>query len=106
MRQVDPAEFKAWQEAGEAPPILDVREPWEYEVANLPGSTLIPLGELPSRAAEELDPDQPLVVLCHHGVRSLQAAYFLEHQGFADVINLTGGIDRWSQTVDPATPRY
>ncbi|MFW5909838.1 MAG: rhodanese-like domain-containing protein [Thiohalospira sp.] len=106
MRQVDPAEFKAWRDAGEAPRILDVREPWEYEVAHLPDSTLIPLGELPARAVDELDPDQPLVVLCHHGVRSLQAAYFLEHQGFADVINLTGGIDRWSQTVDPATPRY
>ncbi|SFD82756.1 Rhodanese-related sulfurtransferase [Thiohalospira halophila DSM 15071] len=106
MRQVEPAEFKAWLEAGEAPRILDVREPWEYEVAHLPNSTLIPLGELPSRAAEELDPAEPLVVLCHHGVRSLQAAYFLEHQGFADVINLTGGIDRWSQAVDPATPRY
>jgi rhodanese-related sulfurtransferase len=89
-----------------APLLLDVREPWEYDLANLPGSLLMPMGEIPSRAHQELDPDQPIVVLCHHGARSLSVTMWLRDQGFEHVQSLAGGIDRWSRFIDPAVPRY
>ncbi len=89
-----------------APPIvLDVREPWEFERARLLGSVHIPLGQITARI-EELDCDQKIVCLCHHGVRSLQVARFLQSRGFTDVYNLSGGIDAWSHEVDPAVPIY
>lgn len=89
-----------------SPLLLDVREPWEYQTASLPGSLLMPMGEVPSRAHQELDPDQPIVVLCHHGARSLSVTMWLRDQGFEHVQSLAGGIDRWSRVVDPAVPRY
>lgn len=95
--------------AGRPATLLDVREPWEVEVASLQveGLTLrhIPMGQIPARLGE-LDPTQPVVCLCHHGMRSAQVAAFLERQGFALVYNLAGGIDAWSATVDPRVPRY
>ncbi|MFD4421146.1 ThiF family adenylyltransferase [Agromyces sp. NPDC058484] len=92
--------------ASEAPPLLlDVREPWEAEFAAIPGSTLIPLGELGDRVAE-LDPAASVVVYCHLGVRSLYAARQLLGAGFGRVRNLAGGIDAWSRTVDAAVARY
>ncbi len=90
-----------------APPLLlDVREPWEYNTASLPNSTLIPMAEIPTRAPAELDPDQPIVVLCHHGARSLSVTMFLRNLGFDHVQSLIGGIDHWSRTIDPTIPRY
>jgi len=95
--------------AVEAPLLLDVREPWEVALAaiRLPGvqAMNIPMGEIPSRLAE-LPPTQAIVCICHHGVRSLQVAAFLERQGFETVCNLAGGIDAWSMQVDPNVPRY
>ncbi len=88
------------------PLLLDVREPWEYETARLPNSTLMPMGDIPSRAHAELDPDAPIVVLCHHGARSLSVTMWLRAQGFEHVQSLAGGIDHWSRTVDPGIPRY
>ena len=88
------------------PLILDVREPWEFQTAALPGSTLIPMGEIPSRAHTELDPDEPMVVVCHHGARSLSVTMWLRNQGFEAAQSLAGGIDGWSRTVDPKIPRY
>lgn len=85
--------------------LIDVREGWEREVASLPGSVHIPLGELPARAGE-LPSDRAIVFQCHHGARSLQAAEWLTAQGHDRVANLEGGIDAWSLTVDPDTPRY
>jgi rhodanese-related sulfurtransferase len=85
--------------------LLDVRTPQEAAIAGLPGSVLIPLSELPMRFAE-LPQDRPLVAYCHHGMRSESAARFLEAQGFPEVGNLAGGIDAWSQTIDPGVPRY
>jgi rhodanese-related sulfurtransferase len=87
------------------PVVLDVREDWEYAHAHLPGSVHIPMGQIPARFGE-LDATQPLVVVCHHGMRSLQVAQFLEKKGFTSVCNLTGGIDAWAEQVDPAMPRY
>lgn len=88
------------------PLLLDVREPWEYETARLPNSTLMPMGDISSRAHAELDPDAPIVVLCHHGARSLSVTMWLRAQGFEHVQSLAGGIDQWSRTVDPGIPRY
>ena len=90
----------------DAPILLDVREPWEYQTASLPNSLLMPMGEIPARAHAELDPDAPIVVLCHHGARSLNVTMWLRNQGFEHVQSLAGGIDAWSRTIDPTIPRY
>lgn len=97
-------ELKEALARGEQPLLLDVREEWEHELARLPGSTLIPLGVLHERA-DELDKDSPLVVLCHHGVRSQHAIGLLRSLGFTRLQNLTGGIDAYS-AIDPSIPRY
>jgi rhodanese-related sulfurtransferase len=89
-----------------APLLLDVREPWEFATASLPDSKLIPMNEIPSRAHTELDPDAPIIVLCHHGARSLSVTMWLRNQGFDSVQSLIGGIDHWSRTIDPTVPRY
>jgi molybdopterin/thiamine biosynthesis adenylyltransferase/rhodanese-related sulfurtransferase len=98
-------DLKELQEESRGHVVLDVRTPREYEVARIEGSKLIPLNELPGRL-EELDPDVELVVHCHHGPRSTQAVMFLRGNGFEKARNLAGGIDAWSQRVDPAVPRY
>jgi len=89
----------------EPPLLLDVREPWEHEIARVEGARLVPLATLPG-ALDTLDRSREIVVLCHHGVRSLMAAEFLQRNGFARVANLRGGIDAWSGDVDPSVPRY
>ena len=98
--------FSALRKQPNAPLLLDVREPWEYQTTRLPDSTLIPMGEIPSRAHTELDPDTPIVVLCHHGARSLSVTMWLRNQGFDHAQSLAGGIDAWSRTIDPTIPRY
>ena len=99
--------LRAQPASPEAPLILlDVREPWEFQAANLPDSLLMPMGEVTSRAHTELDPDQPIVVLCHHGARSLSVTMWLRSQGFDHAQSLAGGIDAWSRTIDPTIPRY
>jgi len=90
---------------GEMPTILDVREPDETRLAPFVGAVEIPMGEVPSRLGE-LNPDDDIVVLCHHGIRSGRVAIYLDQQGFQRVSNLTGGIDAWSLFVDPSVPRY
>ena len=84
--------------------ILDVREPWEYDLARIPGALLIPLGELAERV-HELDPGRPVAAYCHHGMRSLQALRFLQGLGFRDLAHLSGGIEAYSR-LDPSVPRY
>ena len=102
-----PHEVASRLRSGEPPRLLDVREPHEHAFASLPGSVLIPLGELPSRH-EEIVSWQPheIVVYCHHGVRSAHAVAWLRANGFHGARNLSGGIDRWSHEVDPSVPRY
>ncbi len=85
--------------------IVDVREPWELDVARLDGAVNIPLGELAARV-DELDREARIVAICHLGVRSQHALHVLDHAGFEDIRHLDGGIDAWSATVDPALPRY
>src|SRR5271163_4666774 len=77
----------------DAPVLLDVREPWEFQTASLPDSLLMPMGEVTSRAHTELDPDTHIVVLCHHGQRSLSVTMWLRGQGFEHAQSLAGGID-------------
>lgn len=86
--------------------LLDVREPWEIAKASIAGSRNIPMGELPSRALRELDPEEEIVVVCHSGVRSLKTTVWLRNQGFEKVQSLRGGIDAWSREIDPQVPRY
>jgi adenylyltransferase/sulfurtransferase len=100
------AEALAAELAGPTPPVLiDVREPWEAELVSIPGSVLIPLGELPNRTAE-IDSDADVVLYCHHGSRSDRALQFLQRLEFANVRHLTGGVDAWAVKVDPSLPRY
>ncbi len=86
--------------------LLDVREPWEFETARIDGAKLMPMGEVPSRAQQELDPEQDVVVLCHHGVRSMKVTVWLRQQGFENVQSMRGGIDAWSRRVDAKVPMY
>ena len=103
------AELRSAERPGpvpEAPLLLDVRETWEFEAASLPDSLLMPMGDVTSRAHAELDPDAHIVVLCHHGQRSLSVTMWLRGQGFERAQSLAGGIDAWSRTIDPNVPRY
>lgn len=99
------ATLHAWRESGEAVTILDVREPWETEICVIAGSLLIPMGQLPERLSEVPD-DRPVVVVCHHGVRSTHAAVWMRRQGRSQVINLAGGIDAWARHIEPQMEMY
>lgn len=105
--QLTPGELKAWMdEAGRpAPLLLDVREPWEVDICRIAGSKAIPMSELISRWPD-LDPDKPTVVICHHGVRSLQVTHFLSRNGFRKIANLRGGVAAWADEVEPSMARY
>ncbi|MFM2050444.1 MAG: hypothetical protein RL682_935 [Pseudomonadota bacterium] len=112
IAQVRPKDLPTWLEAARQysePIVLDVREPHELQLASITanGFNLIamPMGVVPPRLAE-LDPQQPIACLCHHGGRSMQVAAFLESRGFAHVANIAGGINAWSAEVDPTVPRY
>ncbi len=95
------------RQRGESLYLVDVRQPWEHELARLPDDILVPLDQLADRADEITPPPGALVVTyCHHGIRSLNAAAILEQLGHANVASLAGGIDAWSQLIDPAVARY
>jgi rhodanese-related sulfurtransferase len=102
---IEPTALKARLERGDRVFILDVREPFEIFLAPFPGASHIPMSDIPSRLSE-LDPARETIVVCHHGVRSAQVAIYLARMGFEHVLNLSGGIDAWSEAADPATPRY
>jgi rhodanese-related sulfurtransferase len=101
---ITPRALKSRLDAGERPVLLDVREPWEFELARLEGSALIPLFQLQGRFTQ-LDPDAETVVICHHGNRSSYVAMALQRAGFESVLNLEGGLDAYS-SVDESVPRY
>ncbi|HET8622285.1 MAG TPA: molybdopterin-synthase adenylyltransferase MoeB [Gemmatimonadales bacterium] len=103
--EVTPVALAAEFAAGPGPALLDVREPWEWEIARIDGSRLVPLGDLPARL-EQLDARTPIVTICHHGARSAQARDFLKAAGFGGVRSLSGGIDEWARTVAPGMARY
>ena len=104
-RDLTPTELASLRDADESWQIVDVREPWEIEIASLPHSVKIPLAEIPLRLTE-LDTDRPVAVLCHSGGRSARAAAYLTSRGFSQVVNIAGGIDAWAQEVDNSLPRY
>jgi adenylyltransferase/sulfurtransferase len=103
--EMTPSELAQRLTSGEALDLIDVREPFEWQIARIPGARLVPLGTL-RHALSSLDPARATVVYCHHGIRSAHAADELRAAGFSRVWNLTGGIDRWSSDVDGTVPRY
>ena len=102
---ISPKELRTRLDKGDKLVLLDVREEWEYSLAKLDDSTLIPLGTLP-QSLNRLNRDSEIIAICHHGMRSADATNFLLQQGFHNVKNLVGGIDAWSVQVDGTVPRY
>jgi adenylyltransferase/sulfurtransferase len=102
---ISPKELRTRLDKGDKLVLVDVREEWEYALAKLDGSILIPLGTLP-QSLTRLDRDSEIIAICHHGMRSADATNFLLQQGFSNVKNLVGGIDAWSIQVDGTVPRY
>lgn len=111
IESLRPAELDDWlkRQQGGRPLVLDVREPWERQTASVAAQgfelVAIPMGEIPARL-QELDPERPVACLCHHGARSMRVAAWLAQQGFAEVANLSGGIEAWSLERDTGVPRY
>jgi rhodanese-related sulfurtransferase len=107
MQHITAPELAAWlaDTSRPQPFLLDVRENWEFETCQIAGSTLMPMQTIPARI-DDLDEDAAIVCICHHGARSLQVAAFLEHHGFGQVTNLTGGIHAWAVQVDSQMPKY
>ncbi len=104
--EITPEDVKSITDRGEAFALIDVREPWEYETARIEGAKLMPMDDVPSRAHQELDPDDHIVVYCHHGVRSMSVTAWLRQQGFEKAQSMAGGIDAWSRSVDQKVPVY
>ena len=103
--EISVAELRRRQKAGDKFLLVDVREPWEYEVCRMEGATLIPMRTIPANL-QALDSDEDVICYCHHGQRSLDVAAWLRTQGVENAQSLAGGIDRWSIEIDPAVPRY
>jgi rhodanese-related sulfurtransferase len=106
--EINPDELKRKLDAGDTVIIVDVREPVELQMASLQGIDFkhIPMGDVPARAHQELDPDAHIVVMCHHGVRSANVTMWLRGEGFDNAQSMHGGIDLWSKTVDSSVPVY
>jgi rhodanese-related sulfurtransferase len=104
--EISPAEVAQLRTENKPFTLLDVREGWEVNTAAIPGTLNIPMGEVPSRANNALDPDSHIVVLCHHGMRSLSVTAWLRKQGFDQAQSLAGGIDQYAREIDPTIPLY
>lgn len=105
--EVDCQAVKNKLDAGESFLFLDCREKDEYATAHIDGTVLIPMSELVDRVSElDAHKDQEIIIHCHHGGRSMRVTNWLRQQGFAKAINMAGGIDKWSQSIDPSVPRY
>jgi rhodanese-related sulfurtransferase len=106
--EIDPQEVTRRMDAGEKLHLIDVREPHEFAQAKIAGAALIPMRSVPGELQElETRADEgPLIVYCHHGVRSLNVVHWLREQGIEACQSMAGGIDAWSMLVDPAVPRY
>lgn len=107
MKQLQATELADWlaDDTRAKPLLLDVREPWEFNLCRIASSENRPMQTVPQVCAE-LDEERPTVVICHHGMRSYQVGVFLERQGFADIYNLAGGVAAWADAVEPAMARY
>lgn len=104
--EISPAEVQRRLSAGEPMSLVDCREEEEFGLAFINGAFRLPMSEITDRYRELDSAIRPLVVLCHHGVRSRHVVQWLRQQGYSDALNMTGGIDRWSREIDPAIPRY
>ena len=104
--EITPQAFAQLRQQPNSPILLDVREPWEFETARIDGAKLMPMGDVPARAHQELDPDDHIVVICHHGVRSMNVTAWLRQQGFEKAQSMRGGIDTWSRRMDEKVPVY
>ena len=104
--QLSPTELKQWQDEGRAFHLLDVRTDEERAICTLPAAIHIPMNLIPLRQNELPDDDLPIVVYCHHGIRSLHTAMYLEDAGFENLYNLQGGIDAWAMQVDKFSSEY
>ena len=105
MRHFTPQQLQKYLTTGASPLLLDVREPWEFDICHIENSVLVPMGQIPTRL-DMLDKARETIVICHHGIRSRQVAMYLEHYAFENVINLTGGVEAWAEQVDSSMPRY
>lgn len=103
--EIDVAALQRLRADGADHQLLDVREDWERAICLIDGSIELAMGALPG-CLNRLDPARPVVVVCHHGARSLRVAAWLRQQGYAQAVSLKGGIDAWSRLIDPAVPRY
>ena len=104
--EIDPESVQRMSKGGERFTLLDVREPWEFDAARIEGAKLMPMGNVPGRANQELDPEDHIVVYCHHGVRSMNVTAWLRQQGFEKAQSMAGGIDAWSRKVDAKVQVY
>ena len=106
--ELTPQEVKSQLAAAPGAKLIDVREPEEFRLARIEGADLIPMRSVPAelQRIEGMADDGPVMVICHHEVRSLQVVYWLRERGVENCFSVTGGIDRWSQEIDPAVPRY
>lgn len=104
--EIEPRDVKRRLDAGEKVVLLDVREPFEHQQARIDGADLVPMRSVPQSLDSLRGVTEPLVVFCHHGIRSLQVAEWLRRQGLDNCVSMAGGIDRWSLEIDPAVPRY
>ena len=103
--EITPAELKKRLDAGEKLLSIDVREPWEHEICRIAGAKLIPMNTIPANL-QSLDVEEAVICYCHHGMRSLDVAVWLQRQGVESAKSLAGGIDKWSAEIDPKVPRY
>src|SRR5229473_6492584 len=103
--EITPAEAKQRLDRGDGVLLVDVREPWEFEICRIAGAKLIPMGTIPANV-QALDTDDEVIYYCHHGMRSLDVANWLRAQGVSSAKSMSGGIERWSAEIDPAVPRY
>jgi rhodanese-related sulfurtransferase len=104
--EITAAEVAQLRAAGSPFTLLDVREPWEIETARISGSLDVPMGDIPARANQVLDPDAHIVVVCHHGARSLSVTAWLRREGFERAQSMAGGINQWTREIDPNVPLY
>ena len=106
MRELSALELQAHLENGETQPLLlDVRQPWELDICKLENCVFIPMSQIPAKI-DSLDTARETVVICHHGIRSRSVGRYLEHAGFINIINLSGGVDQWAKTVDKQMATY
>jgi rhodanese-related sulfurtransferase len=106
MQSINPEQLKArLDDPRSAPRLIDVREPWEYDICRIEGSENVPMADVVARL-EDSEPGREAVIICHHGLRSRQVAEYLSSLGHAGIMNLEGGLDAWARTVDPDMPQY